>query len=88
MITVTCYKESAFPLLPEITIKNEQTKWVVTKVPEDGEFAKSGVKEGDTIESVNGIRFEGMDNNKVFGALSVLTGTVNIVFQSGKICII
>jgi len=82
MITVTCFKESAFPLLPEITIKNEQTKWVVTKVPENGEFAKSGVKEGDAIESVNGIRFEGMDNNKVFGALSVLTGTVKIVFHS------
>jgi len=82
MITVTCFKESAFPLLPEITIKNEQTKWVVTKVPEDGEFAKYGVKEGDAIESVNGIRFEGMDNNKAFGALSVLTGSVNIVFQS------
>ena len=82
MNSVTCYKESGFPLLPEITIKNEHNKVVVRKVPVDGEFAKFGVKEGDVIESVNGISFHGFDNNKVFSTLSVMTGDMNIVFQT------
>ena len=83
MNTVTCFKESGFPLLPEITIKNEQNQVVVRKVPGNGEFAKFGVKEGDIIESVNGISFKGFDNNKVFSTLSVLTGELKIVFGSG-----
>ena len=83
MNIVSCYKESGFPLLPEITIKNEQNKVVVRKVPVDGDFAKFGVKEGDVIESVNGISFKGFDNNKVFSTLSVMTGDLKIVFDSG-----
>merc|ERR1719186_2130335 len=83
MNTVTCFKESGFPLLPEITIKNEQNQVVVRKVPENGKFAKFGVKEGDIIESVNGISFRGFDNNKVFSTLSVLTGELKIVFATG-----
>eukprot|EP00092_Neocalanus_flemingeri_P026270 GFUD01028475.1.p1 GENE.GFUD01028475.1~~GFUD01028475.1.p1 ORF type:complete len:1309 (+),score=423.19 GFUD01028475.1:182-4108(+) len=83
MNIVTCFKESGFPLLPEITIKNEQNQVVVRKVPADGEFAKFGVKEGDVIESVNGISFKGFDNNKVFSTLSVLTGDLTIVFGAG-----
>merc|ERR1719186_415773 len=83
MNTVTCFKESGFPLLPEITIKNEQNQVVMRKVPVNGEFAKFGVKEGDIIESVNGISFKKFDNNKVFSTLSVLTGELKIVFGSG-----
>merc|ERR1712129_532821 len=45
-------------------------------------MGKFGVKEGDVIESVNGISFHGFDNNKVFSTLSVMTGDMNIVFQT------
>ena len=84
-LLVKCFKESGFPLLPEITIKNERSNVVVRKVPEGGIFAREGVKEGDVILSVNGVAFKGFDNNKVFSTLSVIKGDVQIEFNTEPI---
>ena len=80
-LSVKCFKESGFPLLPEVTIKNEHNKVYVRRVPGEGVFASKGVKEGDVILSVNGISFEDADINTVFSKLSEITGDVDILFD-------
>jgi len=79
-VTVTCFKESPFPLLPEISIRDDGDRTVVTKVSPGGVFAKAGVTEGDVIQSVNDTNFKDTNANKLFPALSKLTGTVKVVF--------
>ena len=80
-ITVTCFKESQFPLLPEVTIKNEGNVFV-RDVPEGGVFAKAGVKDGDVIVSVNDHPFENISSPDMFRLLSAITGDVTIVTRS------
>lgn len=81
MITVKCFKESQFPLLPEVTIKNEG-KVFVRDVPMGGVFSKAGVKDGDIIVSVNDHQFENICSPDMFRLLSAITGDVTIVTRS------
>ena len=85
-VSVTCFKTKGFPLLPEITIKNEERKVVVRRVPPGGKFAAAGVEEGDVINTVNQKSFTGLDNNQVFKALSKITGEVKIIFSKTSHC--
>jgi len=80
-LLVKCFKESSFPLLPEVTIKNEHNFVYVRRVPREGLFASKGVKAGDVILSVNGISFKDADSNTVFSTLSELTGDIEILFD-------
>ena len=80
-VTVQCHKESQFPLLPEVTIKNEGNVFV-RDVPEGGVFAGAGVKDGDVIVSVNGHPFENISSPNMFSLLSGITGDVTIVIRS------
>ena len=85
MLVVKCVKQSQFPLLPEVTIKNESNNVVVRSVPDDGLFSRAGVADGDIIVSVNGTSFENIDSARVFKHLSSLTGDVRIMFKKEKI---
>ena len=43
LLVVKCFKPSQFPLLPEVTIKNEFNQVVARKVPDESLFARAGV---------------------------------------------
>ena len=80
-ITVKCHKEAKFPLLPEVTIKNENSKVVMRKIPVNGVFDKAGAKDGDVIKSVNETSFENISSQEVFRFLSSVEGDLTIVID-------
>ena len=81
LVKVSCFKPSPFPLLPEVTIKNEDGVFV-RDVPEDGVFAAAGVSDGFVIVSVNNLSFLQISSADMFRFLAQLQGDINIVLRS------
>ena len=84
LIVVKCFKPSQFPLLPEVTIKNEFNQVVARKVPDESLFARAGVVDGDIIVSVNDTSLENKESSEVFKLLSTLQGDLKVVFKRHK----
>ena len=81
LVKVSCFKPSPFPLLPEVTIKNEDGVFV-RDVPEDGVFAAAGVSDGFVIVSVNNLSFLQISSADMFRYLAQLQGDISIVLRS------
>merc|ERR1712126_25698 len=77
-ITIICFKDSRFPLLPEVTLKYEEKFVVVNNVPKHGLFHEAGIEDGDIILEVNGQCFENISSESVYKILSSLEGNITI----------
>ena len=77
-ITVICFKDSRFPLLPEVTLKYEDKFVVVNNVPKLGIFYDAGIEDGDIILEVNGQSFENISSEMVYKILSSIEGNVTM----------
>ena len=77
-ITVICFKDSRFPLLPEVTLKYEDKFVVVNNVPKHGIFYDAGIEDGDIILEVNGQSFENISSEMVYKILSSIEGNVTM----------